>query len=356
MDKMTHVKFNLNNFLLSISGAIDNAIKQNKFDTPYSSQRVSYIALNIGIFNGLTELELADLLSHILLSKQNIGAEDLRVFPFSDKSVLEKKEVLEIIYLSNIIEDNLNIEDKYVTNKDHVLELVENLDDIDESIKENLFFLSEKDSFWFDLTNDYRLPFLILDMIGDATLEISYVDLIHISKIIYQIANHYSGKNYHEPMMDNLNKLCHLYKFDEKDTARMLLSGYLSGIGVLRIPQSILQKCEPLSSNEINIMRAIPYYTKQILSMIFGFDDIVKLASSVYEKNDGSGYPYKLEGNDLAFKNRVLSVIFTVKELEDIKFNGIYSDQGEISEKLEAIASDGKLDISIVKDFTLLLK
>ena len=59
--------------------------------------------------------------------------------------------------------------------------------------------------------------------------------------------------------MDNLNKLCHLYKFDEKDTARMLLSGYLSGIGVLRIPQSILQNCEP--SIEIKLLHGLPTLT-----------------------------------------------------------------------------------------------
>ncbi|MBI3873651.1 MAG: hypothetical protein HY307_01325 [Arcobacter sp.] len=220
---------------------------------------------------------------------------------------------------------------------------MENLE-LDEDIKENFFFLSEKESFWFDLTNTYRLPFFILDMLCDTTLEISYESLIGIAKNISTIVYEYCDFVDGDFIEDALNKMCKLYNFDEKDTSRMILSGYLSNIGLLKIPQHIVQKPQQLTSLEYEIIKSAPYHTKQILLAVFGFDDIVKLASSIYERIDGSGYPYKLDGSELGLKNRVLSVVFIAKALgENRKYRKAFL-VNDILNELEIISIKSNLN------------
>lgn len=346
MNKMTHTKFNLNNFLLSISQAIDNTVEANKFGIPYSSKRAVYIVLNIAIFNNFSEKALAEMASFLMLQKQNINLDS---FPFIDKLIFEDKVFLEIIALSDKVENNLNVQNGHVVNRGEIEQEIELLD-VNDTIKENFFFLSQKDAFWFDLLNESRLPFFILDMICDTTLEISYQDLIGISKIFFEISIKYANMPEGNFLFEELSRMCKFYNFDEKDTSRMLLSYYFSNIGFLKIPQNILLNKEKLTNHEEIIIKSAPYHTKQILSMIFGFDDISRLASSVYEKLDGSGYPYGLEGSDLGLKNRILSVIVSAENLIKTK------DRSYVCEELKIMSDVGVLDLSIVKDFILILK
>lgn len=350
MDKMTHTRFNLNNFLLSVSQAIDNTVKANKFKTPHSSQRIGYIALNIGIFNNFSELELADILTFALLEKLGIKSEDIDFFPFSNKLIFENQLFSQLMILANEVEKNLNIKDGYIINQDHVVESIEYLN-INEVLKENFFFLCEKESFWLDLTNEIRLPFLMLDMICDTTLEVSYSNLIGIAKVIYDISNKYANKNYEHTIDKNIVKMCKFYGFDEKDSSRMILSGYFHNIGYLKIPQNILLKEFKFTKEDEQAIKSIPYHTKQILSMIFGFEDIVKLASSVYEKIDGNGYPYKLSGSDLGLKNRILSLAVAIQDFSEDKYQNKLFAKKDIHDELKNMVKIGWLDASIVKDF-----
>ncbi len=56
-----------------------------------------------------------------------------------------------------------------------------------------------------------------------------------------------------------------------------------------------------------------------MLSPIMGFADITSWAIKVQERLDGSGYIYGLEAKDLAFKDRVLTVISAYNALREKK-------------------------------------
>lgn len=71
MDKKKQIKFNMNNFLLSTSMALD-FIQNDRIGTSMGhAKRVAYIALNIGLKYELDSKELADLCSYALAS--NLG-------------------------------------------------------------------------------------------------------------------------------------------------------------------------------------------------------------------------------------------------------------------------------------------
>jgi len=356
MDKLTHTKFNLNNFLLAISNGIDCAIKKNKNGIPYSSQRVAFVALKIASLNGFTKIHLSDILSFVILSKQATIVNKETIFPFFDTEILKSKIVEQIIMLSEMVESSIEIKDNFISNKFEMLNTIEELelDEVGEMIKENFLYLGEMESFWFDLLSP-RLPFFILDMLEDTTIEIGYDQLLLIGKEISKIIYNYSHRIFNTRLVENLSSICKLYNFDNKDTSRVLLSGYLYNIGLLRIPQNILLKREKLTPIEYEIVKSAPYYTQEILSMVFGFDDITKLASKYAEKLDGSGYPYHLNGNELTLKDRVFSLLSLYQALSEERVYRDSFDKNEIVTILEEDGKLGRLDSSVIKDIKAIL-
>lgn len=348
MDKMTHTKFNLNNFLLAISGSIDNVVEKNKNSIPYSSQRVSFTALKIASFNDFTKENLSDMLSYIILSKQSIKDDRLKSFPFIDFEITTNELFQQIIVLSQRVEMNIDIKNGFVINKALILKDIEELE-IDEVIKENFFYLAELESFWLDLVSE-RLPFFILDMLEDTTIEISYEQLLLIGEVVSEIIYHYTHRVFTNDLRDILLKMCKVYNFDNKDTSRVLLSGYLCDIGLLKIPHDIFLKKERLNDLEYDIVKSAPYFTKQILSMIFGFDDIAKLASNYCERVDGSGYPYQIAGNELSLKDRLLAISYLYQALqEERSYRGSYEKE-EIFKIIEEEVLENRIDFSIAQD------
>lgn len=348
MDKMTHTKFNLNNFLLAISGSIDNVVEKNKNSIPYSSQRVSFTALKIASFNDFTKENLSDMLSYIILSKQSIKDDRLKSFPFIDFEITTNELFQQIIVLSQRVEMNIDIKNGFVINKALILKDIEELE-IDEVIKENFFYLAELESFWLDLVSE-RLPFFILDMLEDTTIEIPYEQLLLIGEVVSEIIYRYTQRVFTNNLRDILLKMCKVYNFDNKDTSRVLLSGYLCDIGLLKIPQDIFLKKERLNDLEYDIVKSAPYFTKQILSMIFGFDDIAKLASNYCERVDGSGYPYQIAGNELSLKDRLLAISYLYQALqEERSYRGSYEKE-EIFKIIEEEVLENRIDFSIAQD------
>jgi HD-GYP domain-containing protein (c-di-GMP phosphodiesterase class II) len=76
-----------------------------------------------------------------------------------------------------------------------------------------------------------------------------------------------------------------------------------------------------------------------------GFKDISSWASSVQEKNDGSGYPYGLSSKDLSLKQRLLAVLIIYESLRKR-----YEHEKSIDMMMN-MARKKHIDESIVKDF-----
>jgi len=82
----------------------------------------------------------------------------------------------------------------------------------------------------------------------------------------------------------------------------------LHDVGFIKTPDSILNKTDPLSDEELALIREHPDRGVQILA------PIVQLAGSLdairhhHEKYDGSGYPERLSGHDIPLLARIIGI------------------------------------------------
>lgn len=86
------------------------------------------------------------------------------------------------------------------------------------------------------------------------------------------------------------------------------ISGYLHDIGNVLIPVEILQKPEPLSDDDREIMETHVEYGYKILKNIELPWPIADIVYKHHERLDGSGYPRGLKAEDIEIAPRVLAV------------------------------------------------
>ena len=81
----------------------------------------------------------------------------------------------------------------------------------------------------------------------------------------------------------------------------------LHDIGKLSVPNSILDKPGPLSTEEWETMKLHPYYTMRILLHVRGFKRIAHVAASHHERLDGRGYFRGLSGSQVPLDAQILA-------------------------------------------------
>ena len=81
----------------------------------------------------------------------------------------------------------------------------------------------------------------------------------------------------------------------------------LHDIGMLSIPNTILDKPGPLTAQQWAAIHQHPTLSQQILSRVRAFGEIAVLAGQHHEKLDGSGYPFRLSGDQLSLESRILT-------------------------------------------------
>jgi putative nucleotidyltransferase with HDIG domain len=82
----------------------------------------------------------------------------------------------------------------------------------------------------------------------------------------------------------------------------------LHDIGKLDMPASILSKPAPLDDDEWQVMRTHPQVGYDLLKSQSRFADAAEVVLSHHEAWDGSGYPRRLQRNDIPLAARVLTV------------------------------------------------
>lgn len=86
------------------------------------------------------------------------------------------------------------------------------------------------------------------------------------------------------------------------------IAALLHDIGKVEIPESILNKTEPLTPSEIKSLRRHPMYSVDILEPLSSIEMLIDSIKYHHERYDGKGYPTGKKGKEIPLEARILCV------------------------------------------------
>ena len=103
--------------------------------------------------------------------------------------------------------------------------------------------------------------------------------------------------------------MAHRMGIPESEWGYLRRGALLHDIGKMGIPDAILQKPEPLSDTEWEIMCTHPELAYELLSQIDFLVPAVDIPYCHHEKWDGTGYPRQLKGEEIPLAARLFAVV-----------------------------------------------
>lgn len=328
MDKKKQIIFNLNNFLLAFSEALN-------------SKKTTYIALNLALKINFSKEKLADICSFSLAFP--LGIEALNNFDFVNKRNLEDRLFLDICNFSQNLTQNFDFSKNSLNQKLKCQKYVEE-QNINQTIKNSFFEISNKLSFWLDLENDSEIVMFIYSNLDDFSKVLDFEEILKMTTQIHLFINKESK------IIKIASKITDYFEFEHKDKQIFLIASTLQNIGKLYIPKTILEKKDLLNGDEIDILKSYPYHTKRVLNSIMGFADICNLAYKVQERLDSSG-SFALASKDLSFKDRLFICLVIYSALREKRAYREDFNHKEAIKIMKDDAKNRKIDESIVDIF-----
>ncbi len=355
MDKQTHTKFNLNNFLMAFSSALDNTVANNANSVKYSSKAFAYIALKLANKLNISPEYKSDIFSYCIISKNETFAKNIQYIPFNTKEFLNDTNCSICINIASYIISNIKVQNNTIINEIELKNVINTNETIPKDIKDAFKELSSIESFWYDLQSQ-QVGFLLFEMLDDFTLEINFDDLIQFTAVVHDSIYNFTNRSYKDDCIDfKAYAMANLFEFEPKDKARFIIASHLVNIGYLFMPLDIVNKDDMLHHTEYQILKQVPYYTNYILQQVYGFSDIATLCYSAYENINGSGYPNKLTGSNLSLKQRILSVLTIYQALSEKRSYREAFSKDEALEILNEAGLNNKIDNSVVDSLKKIL-
>jgi HD-GYP domain-containing protein (c-di-GMP phosphodiesterase class II) len=130
---------------------------------------------------------------------------------------------------------------------------------------------------------------------------------------------------------------------------------FLHDIGKVGVPESILCKEGPLTTDEWDVMRSHPIVGADIVAPMGFLAETVTLIRHHHERYDGSGYPDRLRGEAIPLTARIFSV---ADSFDAMTSDRPYRDSIGIERALEEIrgGSGTQFDPEIVRSFVEMIE
>lgn len=96
---------------------------------------------------------------------------------------------------------------------------------------------------------------------------------------------------------------------DEWQLGVLEKAGYLHDIGLIRIPGAILEKAQPLSPREMQIIQQHCVLGEKICQPVAALKGVLPIIRHHHERLDGSGYPDKLAGGDVPLLAQIFAMV-----------------------------------------------
>ena len=213
--------------------------------------------------------------------------------------------------------------------------------------------LSQREYFWFELT-DRSLYDNLLQLGAPVAVELDGEDLAGLGRLLCDVVDfksHYTA-THSSGVAASARSLAVVRGMDGDDVTRVEVAATLHDIGKLSVPDAVLEKPGSLDEAEFGVIKGHAYHTHKLLSGIEALEDIEPLASRHHERLDGSGYPFRHEGEALPEGARVIAVadVFTALA-EERPYRGPM-DLDDAMDLLHEMAAQSVLDPDVVDTLT----
>jgi putative nucleotidyltransferase with HDIG domain len=99
------------------------------------------------------------------------------------------------------------------------------------------------------------------------------------------------------------------YGVSEAELTAIRIGAHLHDLGKIRVPHEILNKPGKLSDDEFDTMKMHPVFGIELLAAVEFPWDVKPIIRSHHEKQDGSGYPDRLRGDEIALSAQLVCVV-----------------------------------------------
>lgn len=103
--------------------------------------------------------------------------------------------------------------------------------------------------------------------------------------------------------------LARAFELPQEKVSHIWRGALLHDIGKLAVPDSILRKNGPLTEEERRIVEKHPMHAHEMLYPIEYLREALPIPVYHHEKFDGTGYPFKIKGENIPFEARIFSVV-----------------------------------------------
>ena len=116
-------------------------------------------------------------------------------------------------------------------------------------------------------------------------------------------------RKHSERVGSNCANFCEEYKVvGKEDIETIYLAGLLHDIGIVAIPIDLLQRTDPLTEEEMILIKKHPVSGEKVLGNLDFLEDVLPIVRHHHEAFDGSGYPDNLKGDNVPLGARVLGL------------------------------------------------
>ncbi len=395
--------FNLNEFLMSVSFALDFVEIDILGVSSNHGKRTAYISLHLAKVLGLNDKELHDIVALAILHDNGvsekalhdrflkidstnaknperikehctIGEENIRMYPLLTNNTniikyhhenvdgtgyygLKEDEIplmAQIIHMADIVEMNFRLKNNDIDEiKPKIFEFI-NIQ-VNKMFSARLVYafhhIAANHKFWQNL-NDENIHNSLKRATPQYSVDLSLAEISKITGVFSSIIDSKSEftQRHSRDLLNKVTIMADFYKLGVEKKLKLEIAAGLHDIGKPAVPNAILDSPQKLTNDEFEIIKKHPYYTRQALSAIEGFEDITEWASNHHEKLNGTGYPFGKTAKNLDFESRLIACLDIYEALtEERPYRRVLGHE-ESMEILNKLKDDGYIDANITED------
>ena len=180
----------------------------------------------------------------------------------------------------------------------------------DPQLVEAFLAVSASPAFWLAMESPHLTQFIQEAGQNRETVDLSFAELKQLAQIFSEIVDAKSSytAEHSQGVARLASYLAGVYGFPAEICSKIEAAALLHDLGKLRIPDEILDKPTPLEPEDLTLIQQHSYDTYEILRKIPGIEDIANWAAFHHENLRGTGYPFRVQADQICMEARIIAV------------------------------------------------